>query len=91
MARALLYHTLLEYAEGYRQVDDLVIVTGQGATWGNGHNHPLTAATRAFLVGDCDPSLEVEPEELGKLVVEASSIERWRSNGAYILEQSAML
>ena len=28
---------------------------------GSGHGHPLTAATRAFLVSDCDPPLEVKP------------------------------
>ena len=35
VARVILYHTLLEYKEGTRQIVDLVVVTGQGHHSGN--------------------------------------------------------
>ena len=52
MARALLYHTLLEYAEGSRKIADLSVVTGQGHGSGS-HGPVLPAATRGFLQEPC--------------------------------------
>ena len=81
VARVILYHTLLEFAEGSRKIADLAVVTGQGH--GSSSAGPvLPTATRAFLREDMDPSLDVEEvaNNPGMFVVPGASIQRWVSH-----------
>ena len=79
VSRVLLHHTLLEFAEGTREVvGDLTVVTGQGHGSGSAGS-VLPAATRAFLTEECDPPIEVSdhPNNPGCFVVRSVSIEKW--------------
>ena len=80
VARVILYHTLLEYAEGSRKIADLAVVTGQGH--GSGDDGPvLPTSTRQFLTEEMDPALEIRqvPSNPGMFVVPAASIQQWVS------------
>ena len=80
-ARVILYHTLLEFAEGSRNISDLVVITGQGH--GSSSAGPvLPTVTRAFLREDMDPSLDVEEvaNNPGRFIVPGASIQRWVSH-----------
>ena len=78
MARVILYHTLLEFADGSRQIADLAVVTGQGH--GSGSDGPvLPTATRQFLTEEMQPPLQIEevPSNPGRFLVSRGSIEAW--------------
>ena len=77
VARALLYHTLRECAEGSRVIADISVVTGQGH--GSGSEGPvLPAATRKFLLEDCRPPLAVNEVKgnPGMFILRAEEIDR---------------
>ena len=77
LARALLYHTLHECAEGSRMIVTITVVTGQGH--GSGSEGPvLPAATRKFLLEDCRPPLAVSEVKgnPGRFILRAKEIER---------------
>ena len=81
VARVILHHTLLEYAEGSRKIADLAVVTGQGH--GSGEGGPvLPTATRQFLTEETAPALEIRevPSNPGMFVVSAASIRQWVSH-----------
>ena len=81
VARVILHHTLLEYAEGSRKIADLAVVTGQGH--GSGDDGPvLPISTRQFLAEEMDPALEIweVPNNPGRFVVPAASIQQWVSH-----------
>eukprot|EP00622_Pseudochattonella_farcimen_P001389 FR736071.1.p1 GENE.FR736071.1~~FR736071.1.p1 ORF type:complete len:180 (+),score=12.88 FR736071.1:2-541(+) len=80
VARVILWHTLMEYVEGSREVADLVVVTGQGH--GSGSGGPiLPTSTREFLMGEMAPALEIRevPSNPGRFVVPRESIDAWVS------------
>ena len=81
VARVILHHTLLEYAEGSRKIADLAVVTGQGH--GSGDDGPvLPISTRQFLAEEMDPALEIweVPNNPGRFLVPAASIQQWVSH-----------
>ena len=80
MARVILHHTLLEYAEGSREIADLAVITGQGHGSGD-HDPVLPTSTRRFLAEEVDPALKIRevPNNPGRFIVPASSIEQWVS------------
>lgn len=80
VARVLMFHTLMEFAEGTREIDPQgwVVVTGWGR--GSGENGPvLPGACRQFL-RELRPPIEiVDSENPGMFVVPAASIGAWVS------------
>ena len=79
VANVILYHTLLEFAEGTRMVMDFwEVVTGQGHGSREGRA-VLPTSTRRFLTEETSPALEIHevPNNPGKFVVPGYSIEAW--------------
>jgi len=87
VARALLYHTLIEFAEGSRSITDLSVVTGTarkrsgagGRIGGDDDGGVLMVAACAFLMEECEPPVDVvlNHRQPGSFLVTKEAIERW--------------
>ena len=77
VARAILWHTLMEYAEGSREIADLAVITGRGH--GSGSGGPiLPTSTREFLM-EVAPAIEIRevPSNPGMFEATRGSICAW--------------